>query len=56
MNCGRTSGASSFRQEQLIAAFKGAPSIDYEELRADIDRYVDQDPTPRYWVELKIEV
>ena len=37
--------------EQLIAAFKGAPVIDYEELREDIDRYVDQDPTPRYWVE-----
>jgi prevent-host-death family protein len=36
---------------QLIAALKGAPSIDYEELRADIDRFVDQDPTPRYWVE-----
>jgi len=37
--------------KQLIAAFKGAPTIDYEELRADIDRYVDQDPTPRYWVD-----
>lgn len=37
--------------EQLIAAFQGAPSIDYAELRADIDRYVDQDPTPRYWVD-----
>jgi prevent-host-death family protein len=36
---------------ELIAAFRGAPSIDYEELRADIDRHVDQDPTPRYWVE-----
>lgn len=36
---------------ELIAAFKGAPVIDYEELRADIDRYVDQDPTPRYWVD-----
>ena len=30
---------------------KAHRSIDYEELRADIDRYVDQDPTPRYWVE-----
>jgi prevent-host-death family protein len=33
---------------QLIAAFKGVPSIDYEQFREDIDRYVDQDPTPRY--------
>lgn len=36
------------RTDQLIAAFASAPSIDYEELRADIDRHVDQDPTPRY--------
>jgi prevent-host-death family protein len=34
--------------KQLIAAFKNVPGIDYEELRADIDRYVDQDPTPRF--------
>jgi prevent-host-death family protein len=39
------------RTTELIAAFKGAPTIDYQELREDIDRYVDQDPTPRYWVE-----
>lgn len=32
---------------RLIAALKGAPHIDYEKFRADIDRYVDQDPTPR---------
>lgn len=37
--------------KQLIEAFKSAPSIDYKELREDIDRYVDQDPTPRYRVE-----
>jgi len=37
--------------KELIEAFQGAPSIDYEELRADLDRYVDQDPTPRYLVE-----
>lgn len=37
--------------KQIIAAFKNVPSIDYEELRADIDRHVDQDPTPRYWVD-----
>ncbi|MFY9586008.1 MAG: type II toxin-antitoxin system prevent-host-death family antitoxin [Actinomycetota bacterium] len=38
-------------RDVLIDALKDAPSIDYEELRADIDRYVDQDPTPRYWVD-----
>lgn len=37
--------------KQLIAAFQNVPSIDYEELRADLDAVVDQDPTPRYWVE-----
>lgn len=36
--------------KELIAAFKGAPVIDYEELRADLDAVVDQDPTPRYWL------
>lgn len=30
-----------------VAAFRGAPSIDYDRFRADIDAYVDQDPTPR---------
>jgi antitoxin (DNA-binding transcriptional repressor) of toxin-antitoxin stability system len=39
------------RTEQLIAAFQNVPSIDYEELRADLDAVVDQDPTPRYWLE-----
>jgi prevent-host-death family protein len=37
--------------KQVIAAFQNVPGIDYEELRADLDRYVDQDPTPRYWVD-----
>jgi prevent-host-death family protein len=36
---------------QLIAAFQNVPGIDYEELRADLDAVVDQNPTPRYWVE-----
>lgn len=31
----------------LLALFEGSPHIDYEEFRADIDAYVDQDPTPR---------
>lgn len=35
-------------KDVLLEAFRGAPSIDYEELIADIDRYVDQDPTPRF--------
>jgi prevent-host-death family protein len=34
-------------REEFVALFKGAPPIDYEQFRADIDRYVDQDPTPR---------
>jgi antitoxin (DNA-binding transcriptional repressor) of toxin-antitoxin stability system len=38
-------------KEEFIALFAGAPDIDYEQLREDIDRYVDQDPTPRYWVD-----
>lgn len=35
-------------KEVFLAALKGAPRIDYEEFRRDIDRYVDQDPTPRW--------
>jgi len=34
-------------REELVALFEGAPHIDYEQFRADIDRFVDQDPTPR---------
>jgi prevent-host-death family protein len=34
-------------REELGALFEGAPHIDYEQFRADIDRFVDQDPTPR---------
>jgi prevent-host-death family protein len=30
-----------------IKAFAGLPPIDFAEFRADIDRWVDQDPTPR---------
>jgi prevent-host-death family protein len=33
----------------LQAAMAGAPKIDYKRLREDIDAYVDQDPTPRFW-------
>jgi antitoxin (DNA-binding transcriptional repressor) of toxin-antitoxin stability system len=35
-------------KEELLALFEGAPHIDYEQFRADIDAFVDQDPTPRY--------
>lgn len=35
----------------LQKAFAGAPEIDFEQFREDIDRYVDQDPTPRFWNE-----
>jgi antitoxin (DNA-binding transcriptional repressor) of toxin-antitoxin stability system len=35
----------------LRAALAKAPRIDYGQLRADIDAYVDQDPTPRFWRE-----
>lgn len=34
-------------KEEFLALFEGAPHIDYEQFRADIDAYVDQDPTPR---------
>lgn len=33
--------------ERAIAAFKGAPRVDFRRLREDLDRFVDQDPTPR---------
>lgn len=33
--------------EVVLEAFKGAPSIDYQQLRADLDAVVDQDPWPR---------
>jgi hypothetical protein len=36
---------------ELAEAFADIPPIDYEQLRADIDAVVDQDPTPRYWVD-----
>jgi len=31
----------------LAAAFRGAPHIDYQRLRADLDNAVDQDISPR---------
>jgi antitoxin (DNA-binding transcriptional repressor) of toxin-antitoxin stability system len=38
-------------RDVLAKAFAGAPHIDYERFREDIDAYVDQDPTPRFWRE-----
>ena len=35
------------KRETLLAAFAGAPPIDGERLRADVDSGIDQDPTPR---------
>lgn len=33
--------------DTFLAAFKGAPKIDYARFRADIDALIDQDPAPR---------
>lgn len=33
--------------DAVRAAFAGAPHIDFDRFRADIDAFVDQDPTPR---------
>jgi hypothetical protein len=32
---------------KAIAAFRGAPPIDFEKFRSDVDAILDQDPTPR---------
>jgi prevent-host-death family protein len=34
-------------REAVLRAFKGGPPIDASRFRADIDRFVDQDPAPR---------
>lgn len=33
--------------DEVKRVFAGAPHVDYEGLRRDLDEYVDQDPTPR---------
>lgn len=33
--------------EEAVAAFRGAPPLDFARLRQDLDGLVDQDPTPR---------
>ena len=35
--------------DELLEAFRGAPKIDQERFFEDVDRHVDQDPTPRAW-------
>jgi prevent-host-death family protein len=37
--------------EVAIAAFSGVGHIDHRRFRADIDRFLDQDPTPSVWDE-----
>ena len=32
---------------ELIESAKHLPHIDFEEFRADVDRYIERDPTPR---------
>lgn len=34
-------------RETVLAAFAGAPEIDRERFRADVDAAIDQDPAPR---------
>lgn len=36
---------------ELAEALADVPSIDYEQLRAALDAVVDQDPTPRVWID-----
>lgn len=33
--------------DEAVAAFRGAPPLDYARFRGDLDGLVDQDPTPR---------
>jgi len=33
--------------EAAVAAFAGAPRVDRKRFRKDLDRLIDQDPTPR---------
>jgi antitoxin (DNA-binding transcriptional repressor) of toxin-antitoxin stability system len=35
------------RADAAIAVFRGAPSVDFDGLRADLDRLASQDTTPR---------
>lgn len=35
------------RKEALLGLLAGAPHVDYERFRSDVDAFLDQDPTPR---------
>jgi prevent-host-death family protein len=35
------------KKAAVLEAFRNAPRVDYASFRADVDRYVDQDPAPR---------
>jgi prevent-host-death family protein len=36
------------KMADVCEAFQGLPPLSFEELRRDIDAYVNQDPTPRF--------
>ena len=37
------------RMTDVLEAFKGLPEMSYAELRRDLDEFIDQDPTPRFF-------
>lgn len=37
------------RMSDVLEAFKGLPEMSYAELRRDLDEFIDQDPTPRFF-------
>lgn len=39
------------RMTDVLEAFKGLPEMSYAELRRDLDEFIDQDPTPRFFKE-----
>ena len=39
------------RMTDVLEAFKGLPEMSYAELRRDLDEFIDQDPTPRFFNE-----
>ena len=39
------------RMTDVLEAFKGLPEMSYAELRRDLDEFMDQDPTPRFFNE-----
>ena len=48
----RPIGRRQFVSRDVVKeAFKGVGYIDPKQFREDIDAYVDQDPTPRFWRE-----